>query len=63
MKLIKFKKLKGCTINCTIELDLLFETKDEIEQFDAKWKDFIDSDPDNKKVYNKKGNILSYKSE
>ncbi|MBW2167040.1 MAG: hypothetical protein JRG74_13385 [Deltaproteobacteria bacterium] len=63
MKLIKFKKRKGCTIDCTIDLDLLFETKDEIERFNAKWKDFIDSDPDNKKVYNKKGNILSYKSE
>jgi len=66
VKLIKFKKLKGCTIDCTIDLDQLFETfktKDEIKKFNAKWKDFVISDPYNKKVYNKKRNILTYKSE
>ncbi|MEA3417371.1 MAG: hypothetical protein U9R02_14725 [Thermodesulfobacteriota bacterium] len=63
MKLIKFKKQKGCTIDCTIDLDLLFETKDEIKKFNGKWKDFIASDPDNKKVYKKKGAVLKYKSE
>jgi hypothetical protein len=41
----------------------LFETKDEIKKFNAKWKNFIASDPDNKKVYKINGNILSYKSE
>ena len=54
MKLIKFKKRKGCTIDCTIDLNQLFEpfkTKNEIKKFNAKWKDFIASDPDNKKVY------------
>ncbi len=63
MKLIKFKKRTGCTIDCTIDLDLLFDTEGEKEKFNANWKDFIASDPDNKKVYKINGNILSYKSE
>jgi hypothetical protein len=62
-KLLSWRNAKDCTLNCEINLDRLFETKEEIERFNAKWKDFIDSDPDNKKVYNKKRNILSYKSE
>ena len=62
-KLLKVKESNGCTIDCTIDLDLLFETKDERSKFNAKWDDFIASDPDNIKVYKKEGNILSYKSE
>jgi len=46
-----------------MDLDRLFETVKERERFDVKWKDFIASNPDNKKVYKKNGNILSYKSE
>ncbi len=63
MKLLNVEKSQGCTIDCTIDLDLLFETKDERRKFNEKWKEFIASDPDNKKNYKKKGNILSYKSE
>ena len=62
-KLLSWRKAKGCTLNCKIDLDRLFETEKERERFDIKWKDFIASDPDNKKVYKKNGNILSYKSE
>jgi len=62
-KLLSWRKANGCTLNLKINLDRLFEKPKERERFDAKWKDFIDSDPDNKKVYKKNGNILSYKSE
>ncbi len=62
-KLLSWYKAKGCTLNCEINLDRLFETVKERERFDAKWKDFIDSHPDNKKVYKINDNILSYKSE
>ncbi len=72
-KLFSWYKAKGCTLNLKINLDRLFETKEERERFDTKWKDFIASNPDNKKVYGsslsyartskKNGNILSYKSE
>ncbi len=62
-KLLSWCKAKGCTLNCEIDLDRLFEKAKERERFNAKWKGFIASDPDNKKVYRKNGNILSYKSE
>ena len=61
--LLAWHKPKGCTIDCQINLNQLFETEKEREKFDVKWKDFIASDPYNKKVYEKKGNILKYKSE
>jgi len=62
-KFLSWRKAKGCTLNCEINLDSLFETAKERERFDTKWKDFIASDPHNKKVYKRNGNILSYKSE
>lgn len=61
--LLSWRKAKGCTFNVKINLDRLFETKKERERFEAKWKEFVASDPDNKKVYKKNGNILSCKSE
>ena len=61
--LIACRKLKGCTIDCKINLDELLETNEERKKFDSKWKDFLASDPLNKKIYRKKGNLLTYKSE
>jgi len=49
-KLLSWYKAKGCTLNLKINLDRLFKKAKERERFDAKWKDFIASDPDNKKV-------------
>ena len=62
-KFLSWYKAKGCTLNLKINLDRLFKKTKERERFNAKWKDFITSDPDNKKVCKKNGNILSYKSE
>ena len=61
--LLAWRKSKGCTIDCTINLNLLFEGTKERKRFDAKWKDFIASDPDNTKAYRKNGNKLIYRSE
>jgi len=54
--LLTWKKTKGCTIDCEIDLRVLFEGKDERERFDGKWKEFIASDHDNKKVFRKRNN-------
>jgi hypothetical protein len=62
-KFLSWYKAKGCTLNLKINLGKLFKKTIEREKFNAKWKDFIASDPDNKKVYKKNDNILSYKSE
>jgi hypothetical protein len=61
--LLVWLKSKGCTIDCKINLNLLFEEKEERKRFDVKWKDFIASDPDNAKVYRKIDNKIIYRSE
>ena len=61
--LFVWRESEGCTIDCEINLDELFETKEGRKKFDAKWKDFLASDPFNKKIYEEKGNLLKYKSE
>ena len=50
-KLLSWYKAKDCTLNLKINLDRLFKKSKEKEMVDTKWKDFIASDPDNKKVY------------
>ncbi len=62
-KLFSWQKAKGCTIDCEIDLDELFDTREQRKRFEGKWKEFLASDPDNKKIYKKKGNRLIYKSE
>ena len=70
-KLLSWRNAKDCTLNCEINLDRLFETKEERKRFNTKWKDFIASDPDNKKVYGasqgyartRERNLLKYRSE
>ena len=49
-KFLSWYKAKGCTLNLKINLDRLFKTTKGREKFNAKWKDFMASDPDNKKV-------------
>ena len=61
--LLTWKKSKGCTIDCEIDLRVLFEGKDERARFDGKWKEFIASDHDNKKIFRKRNNKLIYRSE
>ena len=61
--LLTWKKTKGCTIDCEIDLGVMFEGKEERGRFEGKWKEFIASDPDNKKVFWKRGNKLIYRSE
>jgi hypothetical protein len=37
-KLLSWRNAKGCTLNCEINLDRLFKTKEERDRFNAKWK-------------------------
>jgi len=50
-KLLSWYEAKGCNLNLKINLDRLFKKAKERDRFNAKWNDFIASDPDNKKVY------------
>jgi len=59
-KLLSWYKAKGCTLNLKINLDRLFKKAKERERFDAKWKDFIASDPDNREHFRDAPNIISF---
>ena len=62
-RLYTYKKIAPCHLECTIDLSQLFQTDVERKRFNAKWNDFVRSDPDNRNIYSKKGNLLKYKSE
>ena len=50
-------------LECRLNLNKLFPTSDERDRFDAKWFDFLDSDPWNCHVYYLKGDFLVYRTE
>ncbi len=61
--LLSWKPLSGCTIECTINLARLFDTDRQRRRFEARWPDFLASDPYNPQVYRKTKNRLVYRSE
>ena len=61
--LITFRQTDPIRLECAIDLKQLFETDNERERFDKKWKPFLSSDPYNKKIFNLDGNRLTYSSE
>jgi hypothetical protein len=62
-EILTWRKSRSGTIDCEINLKLLFEEKEKRERFDANWKDFLASDPYNPRIYRKRGNKLIYRSE
>lgn len=58
-----WKQLTGCTLHYKLDLKELFETGRQREDFEARWPEFLASDPYNRRVYRKTGNILTYRSE
>lgn len=62
-KLYTYKAVKPCHLECTIDLKKLFQTEVEKKRFDSKLNEFLVSDPDNRKLYKIKNDILTYKSE
>lgn len=61
--LFRWKQLAECTIECKLNLERLFETNRQRGAFEARWPEFLASDPYNRRVYRKTGNILTYRSE
>jgi hypothetical protein len=50
-------------LDCNLNLNKLFQTSDERDRFDRKWCDFLDSDPYNRQVYKRSGDVLFYRTE
>jgi hypothetical protein len=50
-------------LECTLDLSALYSSPRERKAFKTRYKEFRDSDPDNRHVYRLKGNRLIFKSE
>ena len=50
-------------LECSLNLTRLFPSGDERDRFEAKWCDFLDSDPWNRHVYELDGDFLHYRTE
>lgn len=61
--LLAYQQTDPICLECTIDLDKLFETEKERARFDEKWLPFSQSDPSNKEVFKPGGNCLTYSSE
>jgi len=48
---------------CEIDLKKLFPTQKERDRFDKSWNNFLESDPCNKEIFERKGDRLKYQSE
>lgn len=59
----RWKQLSGCTVQCEVDLERLFETDAPRDGFESRWPEFLASDPFNRLVYRKTADILTYRSE
>ena len=61
--LLTFRQTDPIRLECTIDLNRLFESENERSRFDEKWIPFLESEPHNQKIYRLNGNQLTYQSE
>lgn len=55
--------IESCTIYCAINLGNIFDSVQERKRFNRKWLGFLKSDPPNRRIYKKHGDLLEYQSE
>jgi len=63
--ILSYKQKDSVRLLCKIDLKKLFPTTapKERARFDNNWKDFLESDPCNKEIFELKGDLLKYQSE
>ena len=61
--ILNYRQEGPIKLKCTIHLDYLFSSDTDRKKFEKNWPKFIKSDPNNQKIYKKKGNKLVYYSE
>lgn len=61
--LFTYRQVDSVKLECSIDLDKLFLSEGERSKFNKNWKEFLKSDPNNKKIFRSEKNRLSYTSE
>ncbi len=62
-KILNYQEENSVRLKCEINLHNLFESPKERKRFRKRWCQFLASDPNNKEIFNLKGNRLCYDSE
>ncbi len=63
--ILTYQQKKSVKLLCEIDLEKLFPASapKERDRFDKNWNDFLESDPCNKDIFKRKGDLLKYQSE
>ena len=61
--ILSYRQKDSIRLLCEIDLKKLLPAPKEREGFNKKWKDFLESDPCNKDLFDLKGDRLKYQSE
>jgi len=61
--ILSYKQEASIKLLCEIDLTQLLPSPKEIDRFDKNWKSFLQSDPCNKEIFERKGDLLKYQSE
>ncbi len=63
--IFSYRQIDQVKLQCKIDLKQLFPAtkKRERERFEKKWNAFVESDPCNNEIFERKGDLLKYQSE
>ena len=61
--ILSYNQADSVKLLCEIDLKKLLPDPKQREQFNKKWKDFLESDPCNKEIFEIEGDRLKYQSE
>jgi len=61
--IVSYQQEDSIKLQCKIYLKKLLPAPKQRERFNKKWKDFKESDPCNKEIFERKGDRLKYQSE
>ncbi|MEJ2171104.1 MAG: hypothetical protein P8X90_36920 [Desulfobacterales bacterium] len=62
-KILTCRQVDSIKLECEIDLDRLFGTKEERKRFESRWDEFLKSSPYNPAIFKINGNRLHYQSE
>lgn len=61
--LLTFNATQPGVLECALDISLLFDTKKDLKSFDGKWEDFSFANEDYSSIFERKNQVLLYKSE
>lgn len=60
MPVYEFHSLRPGQVSCKLDLESLYPNQRDLNEFNARWMEFMNSDQDNARVFTREGNRISY---